>query len=205
MCVAPGPVSAITVHNESVTSTALTLNWTEISLTNSELSHYTVFYLPLRGPYGPIITSNRRERQSAQAGELTRNFTGTTGTLTNLYGAVTYRIQVAAVSTFNGQNITGDRSTAIEMSTLEGSESICTCVYLYCYFLKLISLQYLLIPVIFIILILTLVLHQELHYFGADLIHQMDSSLSTMSVILLIVTIFNFIVIGIVYWYKPKR
>ena len=50
------------------------------------------------------------------------NFTGTTGTLTNLYGAVTYRIQVAAVSTVNGQEVTGDRSSAVEMSTLEGSE-----------------------------------------------------------------------------------
>ena len=94
----------------------------EISLISSNFSHYTVFYLPVRGPYGPIMASNRRKRQSAQAGELTMNFTGTTGTLTNLYGAVTYRIQVAAVTTFNGQEVIGDRSTAIEMTTLEGSK-----------------------------------------------------------------------------------
>ena len=62
----------------------------EISLTNSDFSHYTVFYLPVRGPYGPIMASNRRKRQSAQAGELTMNFTGSTGILTDLYGAVTY-------------------------------------------------------------------------------------------------------------------
>ena len=99
----------------------------EISLTNSYFSHYTVFYLPIRGPYGPIMTSNRRRRQSAQAGELTMTFTGTTGTLTNLYGAVIYRIQVAAVSTINGENITGDRSPATEIITLEGGKKICIC------------------------------------------------------------------------------
>jgi len=97
----------------------------EISLTNSDFSHYTVFYWPVRGPYGPIMASNRRKRQSAQAGELTMNFTGTTGTLTNLYGAVTYRIQVVAVVIMNGQEVIGDRSTAIEMTTLEGGKQIC--------------------------------------------------------------------------------
>ena len=120
MYVAPGPISDVTVSNGSVTSSTLTLTWMEISLTNSDFSHYTVFYWPVRGPYGPIMASNRRKRQSAQAGELTMNFTGTTGTLTNLYGAVTYRIQVAAVVIINGQEVTGDRSTAIEMTTLEG-------------------------------------------------------------------------------------
>ena len=119
MYVAPGPVSGVTVRNESVTSSTLTLTWMEISLTNSNFSHYTVFYLPVRDPYGPIMASNRRKRQSAQAGELTMNFCGTIGTLTNLYGAVTYRIQVAAVVILNGQEITGDQSTTIEMTTLE--------------------------------------------------------------------------------------
>ena len=120
--VAPGSVSAVTIHNESVTSSALTLTWMEITLTNSDLVHYTVFYLPVRGPYGPIRTSDRRKRQSAQAEELTMNFTGTTGTLTNLYVAVTYSIQVAAVSTINEQNFIGDRSPAIEITTLEAGE-----------------------------------------------------------------------------------
>ena len=120
LCVAPGLVSDVTVHNESVSSSSLTLTWMEISLTNSEFSHYTVFYLPIRGPYGPIMTSNRRKRQSTQDGELTVNFTGTTGTLTGLYGAVTYRIQVAVVGILNGQEITGDRSAVIEITTSEG-------------------------------------------------------------------------------------
>ena len=120
--VAAVPVSNVTVHNETVTSSTLTITWMEISLTNSDFSHYTVFYLPVRGPYGPIIASNRRKRQSAQVGELTMNFNGTTSTLTNLYGAVTYRIQVAAVTIFNGQEIIGDRSTAIEITTLEGGK-----------------------------------------------------------------------------------
>ena len=94
----------------------------EISPTNSDFSHYTVFYWPVRGPYGPIMASKKKKRQSAQAGELTMYFTGTTGTLINLYGAVTYRIQVAAVTIFNKQEIIGDRSTAINMTTLEGSK-----------------------------------------------------------------------------------
>ena len=128
--VALRPVTNVTIHND-VTSSALTLTWMETSLTN-RLSHYTVFYLPLRGPYGPITASNSRgKRQSAQAGELTMNFTGTTGTLTNLYGAVTYRIQVAAVSTFNGQNVTGDRSPAIEMLTLVGGEQLFAATHIY--------------------------------------------------------------------------
>ena len=122
--IAAAPVSNVTVHNESVTSSTFTLTWMEISLISSEFSHYTIIYLPVSGPYGPIMASDRRKRQSAQAGELTMNFTGTTGTLTNLYGAMTYRIQVAVVGTFNGQEVVGDRSAAMEMTTLEGGEKI---------------------------------------------------------------------------------
>ena len=121
-CVALGPVPNVTVSDQPVTSFELTLTWMDISMTSSNFRHYRVFYLPVRGPYGPIMVSNRRKRQLAQAGELTMNFTGTNGTLTNLYGAVTYRIQVAAVTIFNGQEIIGDRSTAINMTTLEGSK-----------------------------------------------------------------------------------
>ena len=122
MYIAAAPVSNVTIHNESVTSSTFTLTWMEINLTSSNFRHYRVFYLPVRGPYGPVMTSNRRKKQSAQVGELTMNFTGTTGTLTNLYGAVTYRIQVAIVTTFDGQEIIGDRSAAIEMNTLEGGK-----------------------------------------------------------------------------------
>ena len=124
MCVVPGPISVITVHNESVTSSSLTLTWMEISFTNSDLIYYTVFYWPVRDPYYPIMTSNRRKRQSTQVEELTMNFTETTGTLTNLYGAVTYKIQVVAVVTDNGLEVAGNRSTAIEVTTLEGGEQI---------------------------------------------------------------------------------
>ena len=129
--VAPGPVSDVTVSNDSVTSSELTLTWMEISLADSSLTNfYTVFYLPVSDPYGPIMASNRRKRQSAQAGELTMNFTGTNGTLTNLYGAVTYRIEVAAIIMFNEQVVTGDRSAAIEITTLEGGKQNCvdTCI-----------------------------------------------------------------------------
>ena len=82
--------------------------------------------MPVRGPYGPIMASNKRKRQSAQAGEITMNFTETTGILTNLYGAVTYRIQVAVIGTFNGLEVIGDRSAVIEMTTLEGGEQVYT-------------------------------------------------------------------------------
>ena len=108
MYVAAASVSNVTVHNESVTSSTCTLTWMEISLTSSNFRHYRVFYLPVSGPYGPIMASNRRKRESAQAGELTVKYTGTIGTLTNLYGAVTYRIQVTVVTTFDGQEIIGD-------------------------------------------------------------------------------------------------
>ena len=100
-----------------------------MGITSSDFNHYTVFYLPVRGPYGPIMASNRRKKQltQLQVGELTMNFTGTTGTLTNLNGAVTYRVQVAAVTIFNGQEIIGDRSAAIEMTTLEGGKQLHAC------------------------------------------------------------------------------
>ena len=127
MYVAAAPVSNVAVSNESVTSSTFTLTWMEINLTSSNFRHYRVFYLPVRGPYGPIMASNRRKRQSEQAGELTMNFTGTTGTLTNLYGAVTYRVQVAVVTTFDGQEVIGDRSAAVEINTLEGSKKIYIC------------------------------------------------------------------------------
>ena len=100
-------------------------------MSSQKFSHYTVFYLPVRGPYGPIMASDRTKRQSAQAGELTMNFTGSNGTLTNLYGAVTYRIQVAAVTKFNGQEVIGDRSAAIELNTLEGGKKIYICDWLW--------------------------------------------------------------------------
>ena len=131
MYVAVAPVSNVAVSNKSVTSSTFTLTWMEISLTSSDFSHYTVFYLSVSSPYGPIMTSNRKKRQSAQAGELTMNFTGTTSTLTNLYGAVTYRIQVAVVTTFDGQEIIGDQSAAIEMNTLEGGKKIYICDWLW--------------------------------------------------------------------------
>ena len=128
--VALGPVSNVDVRDESVTSSALTLTWMDIGITSSNFRQYRVFYLPVRGPYGPIMASNRGKRQSQQNGEFSLNFNGTTGTLTNLYGAVTYSIQVAAVTTFNGQEVIGDRSAEIEITTFEGGEYICDCIFL---------------------------------------------------------------------------
>ena len=122
MYIDPGPVSNVIVHNESVTFSGLTLEWMKLSATNTIISHYTVFYLPLWSPYGSVVAIDRRDTQTAQDEELSMNFSGTVGTLTNLHGAVTYRIQVAAVVLLNGQEVTGDRSIAINITTLEGGE-----------------------------------------------------------------------------------
>ena len=134
MFLAPSLITNVTIPDDTVTSSELTLNWMTINLTNSVLMHYTVIYLPVRGPYGPIMASNRRKRQSAQPGEFTMNFIGTTGTLMDLNGSVTYRIQVAAVVMLSGQVVTGDRSAATEVTTSIGGGKIYMlhcCVYTY--------------------------------------------------------------------------
>ena len=96
----------------------------DISMTSSNFRHYRVFYLPVSDPYGPIMASNRRKRQSAQPGESFMDFNESSITLTDLNGLVTYSIQVAAVTTFNNDEVIGDRSTAIERTTLEGGKQI---------------------------------------------------------------------------------
>ena len=122
MVLAPRPISNVTIPNESISSSTLTLTWMGISLVNSVLLRYTVFYLPVIGPYDLIMASNRGKIKSAQAEELTMDFTGTTGILLGLNGSVTYMIQVAAVVMLNGQVVTGDRSTIMDITTQEGSE-----------------------------------------------------------------------------------
>ena len=93
-------------------------------MTSRNFRHYRVFYLPLRDLYGDIVASNRRKRQSAQPGESYMNFNEASGTLIDLNGAVTYRIQVAVVTVFNDDEVIGDRSAAIERTTLEGGKQI---------------------------------------------------------------------------------
>jgi len=107
----------------------LTINWIKPNIPNGIITHYTVFYLPVSGPYGPIMTSNRKKRQLAQDGEFAMDFTGTSGTLTNLNGSVTYRIQVSAVALYNGHELMGHRSTKELVTTLEGSELYNTYMY----------------------------------------------------------------------------
>jgi len=102
----------------------LKITWMEPEVPNGVITHYTVFYLPVRGPYGPIMTSNRKKRQLAQDGEFAMDFTGTSGTLTNLNGSVTYRIQVSAIALHNGAELIGTRSNAAKIVTLEGSKVI---------------------------------------------------------------------------------
>ena len=83
---------------------------------------YRVFYQPVQGPYGPIASGNRRRRQLDQ--EFTMDFTGPPGTLTNLNGSVTYKIQVAAIARalYSDQRVTGNRSEAIMIITSTGSK-----------------------------------------------------------------------------------
>ena len=126
--VALGPVSDVNVSDGSVTSSALTLTWMDINMTSSNFRFYRVFYLPVRGPYGDIMASNRRKRQSfTRAGELTSDFDEASGTLNDLNGSVMYSIEVAAVTTFNDSEVIGDRSAAIERTTLEGCKLIFFC------------------------------------------------------------------------------
>jgi len=100
----------------------LTINWMYPSVLIGIVTHYTVFYLPVRGPYGPIMTSNRRKRQLAQDGEFAMDFTETSGTLINLNGSVTYRIQVSAVVLCDEAELFGNRSIPQIITTSEGSE-----------------------------------------------------------------------------------
>ena len=123
--VALGLVSGVVASDDSVTSSNFSLNWMDISMPSNNFRFFRVFYLPVSGPYDNITASSRRRRQSAQPGELSMDFTGTTGILTNLNGSVTYRIQVSAVTTFNNNEVIGDRSATIEVTTLEGGEQIC--------------------------------------------------------------------------------
>jgi len=119
--IAPAAVPSVTIPAQSISSFMLTINWMEPDVPNGVISHYTVFYLPVSGPYGPI--SNRKKRQLAQDGEFAMNYTGTSGTLTNLNGSVTYRIQLSAVALYTEYELLlGERSTAEFTTTSEGSE-----------------------------------------------------------------------------------
>ena len=122
--IAPEPVPGVTIPTRSISSSMLTINWMEPDVPNGVVSHYTVFYLPVNGPYGPIMTSNRKKRQLAQDGKFAMNFTGTSATLTNLNGSVTYRIEVSAIALFDGIELVGDRSNAVMITTLEGGKLI---------------------------------------------------------------------------------
>ncbi|XP_065914678.1 protein sidekick-1-like isoform X2 [Dysidea avara] len=115
------PATVPRVTTQSISSSMLTINWMEPDVPNGVITHYIVFYLPVSGPYGPIITRNRRKRQLAQDGEFAKNFTGTSGTLTNLNGSVTYRIQVSAFALYNEMELGGDRSIVELITTSEGS------------------------------------------------------------------------------------
>ena len=59
------------------------------------------------------------------------DFNEASGNLTDLNGAVTYSIQVAAVTTFNDNEVIGDRSAIIERTTLEGGKQFLL-LYIFC-------------------------------------------------------------------------
>ena len=122
--VAPEPVSDVSVPTQSISSSMITIDWMEPNASNGDITHYTVFYLPVSDLCDANMTSNGRKRQLAQDGEFAMNFTETSGTLTNLNGSVTYRIQVSAIALYNGTELVGDRSSAEFIATLEGGKTL---------------------------------------------------------------------------------
>ena len=117
---APDAVTNITVPAENILSSAVTVNWAKLDEQIGFTISYIVFYQPMSGPYGPIVSGNRRKRQLNQ--NFTMNFTGPPGTLTNLNGSVTYSIQVAAVACALNEKLTGNRSMPKMVNTSVGSK-----------------------------------------------------------------------------------
>ena len=118
---APDSVLSMTIN--SISSSTLTLSWIGSSISQGLITHYMVFYLPIRGPYGPIFTDDQSQGRNK---EFSLNTTTTTATLTSLNGSVTYRIQVSAVALYsNGLELIGMRSTAVMVTTAEGG-TYCT-------------------------------------------------------------------------------
>ena len=117
---APDSVANVSVPDENTSASTITVNWMEADEKTGFTFSYIVFYQPVSGPYGPIVSGNRRRRQLNQ--EFAMNFTESPGTLTNLNGSVTYRIQVAAVACALNQKLTGNRSIAIMVNTSVGSK-----------------------------------------------------------------------------------
>ena len=111
----------------SISSSALTLSWSGSSVSQGIITHYTVFYQPISGPYGPIFTEDQSDRLEERDKEFSFNTTTTTAILTGLNGSVTYRIQVSAVALYsNGLELIGMRSTAVMVTTAEGGSYIYT-------------------------------------------------------------------------------
>ena len=129
--IAPQPVPGVTIPTQSISSSMLTINWMEPNVPNGVINYYTVYYLPVSGPYECIMTSNRRKRQLAQNKEFAMNFTETSATLTNLNGSVTYRIEVSAIALYNGVELVGDRSNEEVITTPDGGKSKMKCGNLY--------------------------------------------------------------------------
>lgn len=120
----PDPVLNVGVPKENISSSTLTVYWMEASEQIGFNITYIVFYQPVNDPYGPIVSDNKRRRQVTEEGEFTMNFARSPGTLTNLNGSVTYKIQVAAIAcALNGdQKLTGNRSIAVMVNTSVGSK-----------------------------------------------------------------------------------
>ena len=105
---------------ENTSSSSITVNWMKLDEQAGFTISYIVFFKPVSGPYGPIVSNNRRRRQLNQ--EFTMNFTGPPGTLTNLNGAVTYSIRVAAVACALNEKLIGNLSMPIIVNTSVGSK-----------------------------------------------------------------------------------
>lgn len=121
---APDAVANVTTSVENVSFSAITVNWVELDEQTGFNISYIVFFQPLSGPYGPIVSGNRMRRQLNQG--FTMNFTRPPGTLTNLNGSVTYSIQVAAVACALNEKLIGNLSMPIMVNTSVGSKLLHT-------------------------------------------------------------------------------
>ena len=115
----------VSILAENVTSSTVTVNWMEVNEQTDFNISYRVFYQPVSGPYDHLVNGEKRRRQLGQELIFITDFTDPPGTLTNLNGSVTYRIQVAAIARaqYSSQKLIGDRSEPpIPVNTAVGSE-----------------------------------------------------------------------------------
>ena len=96
-----------------LTGTSVTVSWSPLDIPDFPIETYTVVY-------SPVSESDRR-----QDGEMTAEFPGsvTSGVITDLDPALSYKFQVFATVTVDGVQLEGERSTV---------DIIYTCMFTKC-------------------------------------------------------------------------